>query len=76
MPNNYGLQIYKVKIYLQSFKQVKNYLSQTDLRINFFFQSEVSGNHLKKASGEIWPKRSEKKQQEKKLPRWGQKSLQ
>ena len=32
-------------------------------------------NHLKKARGEIWPKRSEtrNKTQKKKLPRWGQK---
>ena len=40
------------------------------------FLSEVAVNHLKKARGEIWPKRSEKKKQHKKtkkLTRWGQK---
>ena len=33
------------------------------------FLSEVAVDHLKKARGEIWPKRSEKNN--KKLPRWG-----
>ena len=37
-----------------------------NLRINFFiyyglFLSEVAVNHLKKARGEIWPKRSERR---------------
>ena len=37
------------------------------------FLSEVAVNHLKKARGEIWPKRSERRNNTKKLPRWGQK---
>ena len=39
------------------------------------FLSEEAVIHLKKAGDEIWPKRSEKNNDnKKKLPRWGQKS--
>ena len=37
------------------------------------FLSDVTVNHLKKARGEFWPKRSEEETTQK-LPRWGQKS--
>ena len=37
------------------------------------FLSEVAVNHLKKARGEIWPKRSEEETTTKKLPRSGHK---
>ena len=59
--------------------------SFTTFRPNFtcgllqvIFLSDVAVNHLKKARGEIWPKRSERRNNTKKTkqenqPRWGQK---
>ena len=40
----------------------------------FLLSLRFSQNHLKKARGEIWPKRSERRNNKKKLPRWGKKS--
>ena len=42
--------------------RLRSLISKQDLA----FLSEVAVNHLKKAIGAIWPKRSEKKQQKKK----------